>query len=523
MTITFSVSDVATCEKPRQTVSVDRRLHDLGWSDLEAAHHDADDVVDGPLVHPLVLAVDLAFAEHRPLRLRPDVVWACLAQGLATHVDLHASELRPRLFHSTLAPAEEPITLEVRRDDFVPRSSTNDWPSVVSELTSMIRAHLGGRADLFLPNFSTTTALDRTVSSVALMGAMRQYFRYSVATLCGIPRITLIGAPRDWRSIRAKVAAFRELDLGWWADALDPVLEEIEATSSGRVNREFWRRMYKMEHESGGDRSSGWFSTLFPYMEDPPTRSRFPAVNPDGTCEPFEGYKLSDFPSGRARAPFTWRFQHESVAMEIVSGLFGVTADEDGVLDVASGWLVSGARQDSGWVRSQGSSRSASTLTLTPGPSLAQTMTDLSSLRLEAPGASNEPRAVVLRSADQLRRLDGVAHLRGLTELSVTGPLLEDASALHGQEALEWLDLGNCPNLVGLGPVLATLPRLRGLVLMNDKKLGPEDFAPIAAMERLEWLVLWSCDVPEPIRCATHGLEKVRAARELLRSVTNRA
>jgi hypothetical protein len=70
--------------------------------------------VTGPLVHPLALAVDLAFREHRPLVLTPDAVWLCLAQSLAVHVDLHAEQLRPMLVRH-----QGQLALDVRRDDFV--------------------------------------------------------------------------------------------------------------------------------------------------------------------------------------------------------------------------------------------------------------------------------------------------------------------------------------------------------------------------------------------------------------------
>ena len=60
------------------------------------------------------------------------------------------------------------LELEERRDDFRPGDPNNDWPGMVDGLTAKIREHLGGRADLFCSDVSTTGRLERTASQVAL-------------------------------------------------------------------------------------------------------------------------------------------------------------------------------------------------------------------------------------------------------------------------------------------------------------------------------------------------------------------
>src|SRR5262249_37390789 len=153
-TITFPVSDVSPITTKLPTIDISSQLAALGWKapQLEAHRSTANLIVEAPLVHPLVLAVDLAFAQHRPLVLSPDAGWLCLAQSLATHIDLHAEELRSRLVRH----AEGKIELEHRRDDFVLGDPNNDWPAAIDGLTAKIRDHLGKRADLFLADFSTT-------------------------------------------------------------------------------------------------------------------------------------------------------------------------------------------------------------------------------------------------------------------------------------------------------------------------------------------------------------------------------
>jgi hypothetical protein len=500
--VTFPVSDVERVVARLPTVSAASQLEALGWKTSEAHRVGASEVVAGPLVHPLALAVHLAFETHRALVLTPDAVWLCLAQGLATHVDLHAETLRSRLVRH-----EGKLDLEERRDDFLPGDPSNDWPGAIEGLVAKIKEHLGGRADLFVADFSTTGPLDRTASQVALMGAMRQYFRYSVATLCGIPEITLAGTPEDWAAIRRRVRVFGELDLDWWVAVLDPVLAKIEETARGTIDRDFWRRLYKVEHASGGDRSRGWLNTLFPYVGDPATRNQFPDVDADA----FGGHKLSDYPAGRTRVPFTWRLLEARIPMELVAGLWGATEDAAGALGVTSGWLVSRAREESDFVRSPGGATWPAKLHVRPGVVLET----LASLQHEA---GDEAMALSLWRATALRSVGGVQHLRGLVELSVgDAPLLESVDAISGMATIMKLDLPNCPKLSGVGRVLASLPGLQRLNLMGNKHLPLEDFLPIARMARLEYLVLWHCEgLPESLRRVHQTPEEIALAREAI-------
>jgi hypothetical protein len=46
-------------------------------------------------------------------------------------------------------------------------------------------------------DFSTTGPVERVVSQVVLMDALRKYFTYVIRTICGIPTVTLEGTPAD--------------------------------------------------------------------------------------------------------------------------------------------------------------------------------------------------------------------------------------------------------------------------------------------------------------------------------------
>ena len=520
--VRFKVSDVAREERRLPTVGAVERVAELGWRQPEAYRLGAAELVDGPLVNPLALAVDLAFREHRPLVLTPDAVWLCLAQSLALHVDLHAEALRPRLVRHA-----GQLELEVRRDDFILGHPDNDWPAALETMTALIRAHLGGRADLFVADFSTTGPLERTASQIALMGAMRQYFRYVVDTRCGIPEITLAGTAEDWTSIRRRAAVFGEFELGWWLEVLDPVLAKLEDTARGTIDLEFWRRIYKSESESGGDRSYGWLNALFAYVGDPPERNTFPGFD----APAFRGNQLSDYPSGRTRVPFTWKYLDLVLEMELIGGLWGVTQDERGALGTVAGWLVSPARglATSARIRDGSSDR---TLTLASGESFASLgrevgdrpvalalgeATNLASIA----GIEHLPGLVAITISggpllETAALLEGIEHLPGLVALSISGaPLLESIAPLAGMPRLRHLHLEACGRMADLRRVLQHLPELETLYLVAHPQLQDHDFFPITKLGKLRHLSLVGCRaLPEPLRREHHGPEAVALARE---------
>lgn len=107
--MTFRVSDVVRdTDVAPKCITAREQLARLGWSQPEAFAISAEAIVDRELVHPLALAIDRAFNDQRP-----DAVWFCLAQSLATHIELHAETLRSRLVRH-----QGQLERDVRRDDF---------------------------------------------------------------------------------------------------------------------------------------------------------------------------------------------------------------------------------------------------------------------------------------------------------------------------------------------------------------------------------------------------------------------
>jgi hypothetical protein len=301
--------------------------------------------------HPGVAAIHLAFNDHRPLVLSPDIVWMFLAQGFANHVNANAEDLRPQLVSHT-----GKLRIRVRRDDFVKGSLDNRWPEVFDEFTAQIRGHVGEKTHaLLLPAFSTTKAVDRAAAQIVLLDAMQSYFDYEFATLCGIPQVVLEGTAADWQRVAERAEGLARFGLQWWTEPLLPILDEFVAAARGRAKAGFWQSIYKFNDGSGGPYVSGWITAFFPYLKDAKTgyatrRNPWLAgggaklqelLYPPEEGRSFGGPTTGSFPSGLARAPFRWEHLGDSYEMEFLAGFIGVRQDAQTLsLRPEIGWAV---------------------------------------------------------------------------------------------------------------------------------------------------------------------------------------
>jgi hypothetical protein len=353
--VTLPVSDVTLAKVAINRLDVRASVQSLLRRRIEAMAVDDDRLVVCKDSHPFAQAAHDAFYDHCPLVITPDDIWFCLAQGFAHHVNLNAESLR----HHFVRHAGK-LKLEVTRQDFV-LGRPNPWPEVFTAFSDQIADHVGRPLrDLVVADFSTTTVFHRAATEVALMDAFQPYFEYEMTAGCGIPAITLKGAPDDWRDVRRRAAALAPYGLQRWVDALLPVLDQIEASSRGHQNREFWNSFFRYRSGSGGNAMTGWIQVLFPYIEvergkvgpnpyvdtwavDYRRASESRHKDSRRYHEEIQGPYLLQIPSGVASAPVGVIDGHtgERLNMRFVAGMFGVAQDPATLaLSTSFGWAV---------------------------------------------------------------------------------------------------------------------------------------------------------------------------------------
>jgi hypothetical protein len=334
--ITFAVQKVERVTTPLPTCKTHEALNRLLDRPIEACCDYTSDCIQQVRFHPLLAAAHVAFSQHRPLVLSPDMIWVAIVQGLAQHVRNHAERLRGRL-----VAHQGKLEICVERTDLHRGSPENAWDGVIRDLSLSIRKHLGPRYDELISDFSTTGPVERTACEVALLDTFQPYFEYRVVCICGIPEITLEGTPDDWKRLRGKVEHLTAYDLDWWLPHVRQVCDQFVRASEGDIDPKHWRDIYKREDAYGWDVVNGWLVNLVPYLKNGQT-GNYTVRNPL-LDDPGKQVSTDMLPGGVSQVPFRcrWPGQTEDAAMEFLGGFVGVTQDASTLaLRPKLGWAV---------------------------------------------------------------------------------------------------------------------------------------------------------------------------------------
>jgi hypothetical protein len=349
-TRTFAVSDVPAATQPLPEIPYHQAVAKFILAKkVEACSRYRGRLVSGVRSHPLIATLHTAFDEHRSICLSPDVIWLTILQGLAQHVNASPETLRKHFVRH-----EGTLNIKVYRDDFVKGSPENPWDRVFSEFSASIQEHIGDAHRVIIADFSTTGAVERAASEVALLDTMQAYFQYELHTRCGIPTIELEGTVDDWREIARRVQVFRDWGLDWWIDSLEPILDQFVAAAEDSIDRAFWESIYKWNgsHGSGSPYVSGWALNLFPYLNNRIAKwaqqsgatSDEPSILRNrwlGSAQNHNGPGRGDFPCLPSKAPFKWIYRDKTFDMSFVGGLIGMQQDEKTLfLRPEIGWAV---------------------------------------------------------------------------------------------------------------------------------------------------------------------------------------
>ena len=358
--ITFAVHDVEVVRTPLPTGKtrdlLGRLLKDFEPADqkppLYISGYNSDTLKETASYHTLFSTVHLAFAEHRPLVLSPDMIWITILQGFAQHVKNNSEELRFLLVaHSGKSQ------LAISRSESFIESPEYDWESTIKEFSELLRQKVGDKYTQLVGNFSSTGPLEQLVCEITLMDVFESYFEYIMYAGCGIPYITLEGTPADWLNLRQKIDLLHPYKIDWWIGDLRKIADQFYKASLGDVDKDFWQDMYKQRNAYGYTRINGWIARLVPYVRNAQSGEclhRNPIFDEDPSLWEDErsktGLRSDELPSGLAQVPFTVLVGANEVekGMQFLAGFVGAEQDEaTGALRPMLGWAVREAPESS--------------------------------------------------------------------------------------------------------------------------------------------------------------------------------
>ena len=275
--------------------------------------------------HAFISALHIAFAQHRPIVISPDMIWLMIIQGVGMHIHENKDTLQ-----NVIVNFDNKKQIIIRKDEFIKGNENNDWESVFSQFSDSIQEYMDDSLySLFTPSFSTTSIKEKNAFEVALMSAVDSYFDYTVVTFCGISEITLEGTTDDWKWIAENCKKLNKIGLSNWTMNLQPILNEFVNASQGKIDTIFWQSMYKWCAISGGPLITGWIIKFFPYIYKDNTIIQNPYIQGDRFA--YIGLKSNNFPSGLSKTDLKWLVFENGLwnkyDMELYSGFIGVYQD----------------------------------------------------------------------------------------------------------------------------------------------------------------------------------------------------
>ena len=196
------------------------------------------------------------YNRHRALVIRPDDVWIAILTQFCFLVNGNAEALR-----STFVAHQGKRELVIAA---LGNRHSMDPAYMARQMTELMQEHIIDTSlkEWIMPNFTTTTLTDRSISAIVMMGAMKEYFSYKFCLKCGIPRVTLEGQKSDWEDILRRLEGLMKygVQTNIWYHLLRPVMARFVAAydnPNGRENLSFWS---KVAHRTGSGSGPRWLS-----------------------------------------------------------------------------------------------------------------------------------------------------------------------------------------------------------------------------------------------------------------------
>src|ERR1051326_3013613 len=157
--VRFALDDVVAAVEPLPSAVLKQALERSLDSPILTGSTLSRPVVQGVHFHPLIAAAALAYKQHYPLALSPDIIWVTILQGVAQHINHNAGALRQRLVHHRTR-----IELGVETDlGQIPRIEGEMGP-LVDTFAAKIAHHIRPEKRFLLETrFSTTGDVERIV------------------------------------------------------------------------------------------------------------------------------------------------------------------------------------------------------------------------------------------------------------------------------------------------------------------------------------------------------------------------
>lgn len=293
----------------------------LAGKELEFYNKTLDLCFDEYIQNQFIAALHKSFSDHHPFVLNPDDIWLIILQGLSIHINKNSEHFRDKF-----VDFDGKKDIVVRHDGLVKGSQDNTWSLVFPVFETAINDFMVDKELVknIVQNFSTTLDIDKLCFQLALMDITKNYFNYTVNTLCGIPIIYIDGTKDDWNKILASAEyVLNKFELQEWFADIKPVIQKIINVFDSSFDETFFQSIYKYKQGSGGDEITGWITKFFPYIAERVGYGRNSTFSIKKKASNIAALQSYEFPSSLTSTEFIWLYYGEKFDMNFFAGFCG--------------------------------------------------------------------------------------------------------------------------------------------------------------------------------------------------------
>ena len=206
---------------------------------IEHSKAEVNDKLITTYMHPLIQATHIAFSDHLPLILTPDIIWYCVSNAVAIYINKYSEELRKYFVDHE---GKKKITVAMQN------RSGKEWDTVFKKFSGEIKKNTkNGIVDMLEANFTTTNTISKVASQIVVMDSMQKYFDYRCGIVCSIPEIRLAGIKEDWVAIKVRTNNLAKLIPKFknWVNILNEIFDQFINVFDEKVDNQFWNSIYK--------------------------------------------------------------------------------------------------------------------------------------------------------------------------------------------------------------------------------------------------------------------------------------
>jgi len=318
-----------------QTITTEQRIQDRFGENPAFVNVPDGSYVDGLSGHPLLAACMQAYAYHQGFELSPEVFWTTILQGAAIHVQENKSKLK-----GMFTGKEEKTKIKLK----LPPGEV-DWPNILSRLSAEVYQQLPRQWEsVGMVRFSNSNPRHLEVFDLAFLHVASSYFNFEGDELCGIPQIKITGTRADWQLLAERIQFLESIDMAWWLDDLQTILQKVDRAFAGQVDEDFWCSIYKLKKDGcQAPYLSGWIAKLVPYTLSHEVKERYVKNKMVTEVNTERGwYKMDDFPAGISGIDFKLKGE----MYKISGGIIGSTLGTGNFITPQLGWGVTKVEQE---------------------------------------------------------------------------------------------------------------------------------------------------------------------------------